>query len=188
MIEASCICTLIPSLVTNTKLCLIIHKREIKKPTNTGALASKCLSGSEVHICGLEESPLDYKNLIEGDYENLFLFPSHHSKPLTTELKKTFEKPVKLFVADGNWGQAKRIYNRFQRLNELKTVHIPVGEPTQYHLRREHGRAEGLATMEAIARSFGILENVETQLALEKVFLEMVNRTLVSRGTSSQEL
>lgn len=178
---AWCICHQIPSLETRTRLCLIVQARESRKPTNTGLLAAKCLRNSEVHIRGEEGHVLDYQSMLDPAYENLFLFPAPDAEPISASSAVT-GKPVKLFVADGNWGQAIRINRRFQRACPIKSVMIPVGAPTRYCIRREHGRAEGLATMEAIARAFGVLEGEHIEQALSHVFLTMVERTLRSRG------
>ena len=51
-----CVCTLIPRLVTRTRLLLVIHRAEDRKPTNTGRLAAECLVNSEVVVRGHEEA------------------------------------------------------------------------------------------------------------------------------------
>lgn len=177
-----CLCSIIPNIETLTKLCLIIQKREVVKPSNTGMLAAKCLANSEVHIRGREGHILDYESMMDSEYENWFLFPTDKAEPLTRDLVEKCSKPIKLFVADGNWGQAIRIHRRFVRANPVKSVFLPPGLPTQYRLRKEHGRPEGLATMEAIARAFGIIESPEVGKQLTDIFLAMINRTLAFRG------
>lgn len=177
-----CICELIPAIDTKTRLCLIIQNRELKKPTNTGALAVKSLTNSEMHIRGKIDTPVDYNSLYDSSYENIFLYPGKNASPLTRELIDSFKKPVKLFVADGNWGQANRIYRRFLKAHSVQSIFLPVGKPTEYQLRKEHGKAEGLATIEAIARTMGIIENKETEESLYKIFKTMVHRTMQTRG------
>jgi DTW domain-containing protein YfiP len=177
-------CDLIPSLVTRTRLCLIVQARESRKPTNTGLLAAQCLSNSEVHVRGEEGSTLDYPAMLDPACENIFLFPGPDAEPIANLAAGPSDRPVKLFVADGNWGQAIRIHRRFQRSCPVRSVVIPPGAPTRYRIRREHGRPEGLATMEAIARAFGVLEGPHIEDALNEVFLAMVDRTLRSRGVA----
>jgi len=38
-----CICELVPRLEARTRLSLLVHYREARKPTNTGLLAARCL-------------------------------------------------------------------------------------------------------------------------------------------------
>ena len=58
---------------------------------------------------------------------------------------------------------------------------LPPGPPSRYQLRSEP-RPGGLATLEAIARAFALLGDVEASAAMERVFAAAVERTLWSRG------
>ena len=58
---------------------------------------------------------------------------------------------------------------------------LPAGAPTEYRLRLE-GRDGGLATLEAIARAFRILDGAVVEEAMLAVFRTMVERTLWLRG------
>jgi DTW domain-containing protein YfiP len=59
MHETLCICALVPRLATRTRLALVVHCREERKPTNTGQLASRCLQRSTISIVGDRERPLE---------------------------------------------------------------------------------------------------------------------------------
>jgi hypothetical protein len=48
---------------------------------------------------------------------------------------------------------------------------------------RKETKSEGLATIEAIARALGIIENPDIQSQLEVLLRVMVDRVLASRGT-----
>ncbi len=93
-------------------------------------------------------------------------------------------RPITLFVPDGTWRQASKVRRRVPCLADVPLVSLPQGSATTYRLRHEP-RDGGLATMEAIARAFGILEGEAVQQALERVFRIMVERTLWSRGQLS---
>ena len=58
---------------------------------------------------------------------------------------------------------------------------LPPGPPSRYRLRFEPHDG-GLATIEAIARAFGILEGRHIEEALLAIFGAMVERTLWARG------
>src|SRR5262247_746404 len=49
-----CICALIPAIRTRTRVVLVIHQLETRKPTNTGRLAARCLVGSQVVVRGAD--------------------------------------------------------------------------------------------------------------------------------------
>lgn len=177
-----CICGEIPKIVTRTRLSLIIQCRETRKANNTGILAAKSLANSEVHVRGAVGNPLSLDTMLDEQFESLFLFPSDDAVELTPDLILSLEKPVKLFVADGNWSDALKIYRKFTQVNRIPSIVLPAGEPTQYRIRRPHGKSGGVATIEAIARALGIIEGKEVEDQLNQIFLLMVERTLQSRG------
>jgi DTW domain-containing protein YfiP len=175
-----CVCSLVPRLETRTRLVLIIHHTEIRKPTNTGHLGATCLVNSEVHIRGRENAP---STPIEwSDRTPLLLFPHEgEAKPL-----EPVDGPVTLIVPDGNWRQASKVRARVPGLKGVRCVTLPPGPPSIYRLRSE-AHAEGLATIEAIARAMGILEGRHIQEPLEHIFRVMVERTLWARGVLAAE-
>jgi DTW domain-containing protein YfiP len=171
-----CVCALLPRIVTKTRLVLVIHRAELRKPTNTGHLATSSLVNSEVHVRGREGEPSG--SIAFGpDTQPLLLFP-HEDAALPL---RPVDRPVTLIVPDGNWRQASKVRARVPGLRDVPCVTLPPGAPSIYRLRSE-AHPTGLATVEAIARALGILEGPEVQRALEHVFRAMVERTLWVRG------
>jgi DTW domain-containing protein YfiP len=183
MLGGLCICALmpLPRIETRTRLVLIIHRYEDRKPTNTGRLAAECLANSETIVRGHESRPTPPLFWAPGT-QPLFLFP-HDGATALTEVAIP-AAPVTLIVPDGNWRQASKVRNRVPGLRDVPCVSLPVGAPSMYRLRTE-AREAGLATIEAIARAMCLLEGdrgQRVQGALEFVFRAMVDRTLWSRG------
>lgn len=175
-----CVCAMIPVLATRTRLVLVIHRSEDRKTTNTGRLATLALTNSEVVVRGHEETPSEAFAFSEGA-RPVLLFPHEDAMPLTSLPPATDGTPVTLVVPDGNWRQASKVRNRVPGLRDVPCVTLPKGEPSIYRLRAE-AHETGLATIEAIARAFGVLEGEHVQRALEHVFRAMVERTLWARG------
>jgi DTW domain-containing protein YfiP len=180
MLGGLCVCALLPAprIETRTRLVLIIHRYEDRKPTNTGRLAVQCLANSETIVRGHESRPTP-PFLSPPGTQPLLLFPYEGAMPLA-ELA-TPATPVTLIVPDGNWRQASKVRNRVPGLRDIPCVRLPVSAPTTYRLRTETHEA-GLATIEAIARAMGLLEGDHVERALTLVFRAMVDRTLWSRG------
>jgi DTW domain-containing protein YfiP len=181
MHQTLCICALIPSLATRTRLTLLIHDKEARKPTNTGQLATRCLQRSHVKLIGVPGSPATLPH-IDADEQPLLLFPASDAVPIAEFAASA--RPVVLIVPDGTWRQATKMRRRIPGLAAVPCVVLPETDPTQYRLRSEH-HPGGLATFEAIARALRVLEN-ETGPAVEAslmaVFHVMVARTLWLRG------
>lgn len=179
MHDVLCICPITPRLATRTRLVLVLHRYEERKTTNTGQLAARCLENSTVVVTGDRERPLP--PTLVGEHEQpLLLFPSGDAHPLTDFA--TCDKPIALVVPDGNWRQAGKARARVPGLASMPKVSLPEGPATAYRLRAEQ-RPGGLATLEAIARAFAILEGSATADAMLEVFRVMVDRTLWTRGT-----
>ena len=181
MHSSLCVCPLIPTLQTRTRLVLVIHRAEDRKPTNTGKLATEALPNSEVVIRGRASKPQDDLSWAEGT-RPLFLFPHEDAVPLGSIVLD--DRPITLIVPDGNWRQAAKVRNRVAGLSAVPCVSLPIGAPSVYRLRVE-AHPFGMATIEAIARSLRILEGENgpaIEDALLHVFKAMVERTLWSRG------
>lgn len=175
MHESVCVCALFVPIPTRTKLVLLIHHTEVRKPTNTGHLAVRSLPNSTMIVRGKDETPtapIDF-----GDTEPVFLYPHEDARPV-----EPVSHPVTLIVPDGNWRQAGKVRARVAGLSKVRCVTLPPGPPTIYRLRSEQHPA-GLATLEAIARAMAVLEGPHVHDALMHLFRIMVERTLWVRGS-----
>ncbi len=173
-----CICALIPRIETRTRLVLLIHRLELRKPTNTGRLAALCLPNSEVLVRGHADAAAAPFKPRPG-VRSVLLFPAGDAIPL--DALPPSRLPTALLVPDGTWRQASKVRNRVDGLRDLPCVSPPPEAPSTYRLRAE-AHAHGLATIEAIARAMGVLEGMHVRRALELVFRAMVERTLWARG------
>lgn len=176
-----CVCALLPALSPRTRLSLLIHYREARKPTNSGQLAARCLQGSAINIVGDRQRPLSLP-LVHEHEQGILLFPAEDAVPIETFANSV--RPLVLIVPDGNWRQASKMRARVPGLAQLPCVVLPECTVTTYRLRAEP-RNGGLGTMEAIAYALGQLEGEggpATRAALLHVFRMMVERTLWLRG------
>ena len=176
-----CICALVPRLRTRTRLVLLVHYREARKPSNTGQLAARCVERSRVEIFGKRGQVLGAP-VVGNDEVPLLLFPDDDAAPISRFAAS--EQPIALFVPDGNWRQASKVRRRVPEFGGMPCVTLPAAGPTEYRLRAEP-REGGLATLEAVARALGILEGdagPQTEHAMLAVFRVMVERTLWFRG------
>lgn len=176
-----CICPEIPCYALDTRLVLVMHHREHAKPTATGPLALAALPNSELRIHGELERPLDLSDIHIPARRTLILYPGDDVPVLSRTLLAQDPRPVTLVAPDGTWRQASRMGRRLPGLGPAEMVRLPEGEASQWGIRREY-HPQGLATFEAIARAFGIIESPAVQAGLEALFRLMVQRTLHSRG------
>ncbi len=179
--HALCLCAEITTVTTSTALLLLLHKDEERKPTNTGQLAARVLSNSRVVVTGDLQRPLP-QPLLDPARRSVLLFPADDAVELQTLVAS--EVPITLVVPDGTWRQAAKARQRIEGLQNVICATLPAGPASAYRLRAEP-KEGGLATLEAIARAFCILEGEAVEAALLDVFRKQVDRTLWMRGTLS---
>ena len=150
---------------------------EFKKPTNTGRLLPLLLEGAELRPRGQIGAPLDLTGLVVPGRRLLLLDPTAPTLLASDPL------PATLVVADGSWRQARRLMNRCRGLDVALRVRLPEGAPTRYRLRSPRS-LDKVSTLEAVARALGVLEGPEQEERLERVFDELVTRTLRARANS----
>lgn len=178
-----CQCRHRPHIHLQTKLVLVMHKNEWRKPTATGLWALGALPHHELRLHGVAGAPLDLSDLFEEQRRVMVLFPGAGSTELPDARAQLPDGlPVTLVVPDGSWRQAQKMSTRIAGLAQATRVTLPPGPPTEWGVRRET-RPGGLATFEAIARSVGCLECVDAQRALEGYFRHMVRATFRMRGS-----
>ena len=153
-----------------------MHYRELPKTTATGPLALVTLPNSELRIQGLRDRILDFSDLATPERRTLFLYPADEAPVLSRSFLDQDPRPVTLVVPDGNWSQAARMGKRLPGLDHAEKVRLPEGPRTQWGIRHEP-HPHGLATFEAIARAYGIIESPDVQAGMEELFHLMVRRT-----------
>ena len=156
-----------------------MHKRELRRSSNTGRLALGCLVNSLLIERPEGESEVKAE-LWPAGTQPLLLFPADDALPLDAWQGQA-QTPATLIVPDGTWAQASRMRQRVSGLSNIPCVRLPEGEPSRYRLRAVD-RSSRVSTLEAIARALGILESAMVRETLERVLAMMVERTLWMRG------
>jgi tRNA-uridine aminocarboxypropyltransferase len=180
-----CLCDFIPKLDLKTRLCLVVHYRELRRTTNTGSLAVRALVNSEMRIRGEDRLGTDLSDLLTGAYRTVLFYPSAEAVDLTAEFVAADPRPLQLIVPDGNWRQASKVHYRHKELLEVPRVMIKAANTAKYHLRAEHTE-EGMATLQAIAHAMGVIEGSDAKDALLKLYELKLERTLRGRGITPE--
>lgn len=186
MHRSLCLCAQLPRLLVQTRVVLIRHDAEGGKSTNTGRLALRCLEGSMELVHGDRQRTADPTQAIAAGTTPLLLYPNADATPLE---RWGPDPKVTLFVPDGNWRQASKMRKRVSGLDAMTCVSVSNPTPNNFRLRREPS-AEGMATLEAIARALAVLEGPRGEAicaALLRQLHAMIDRTLWSRGLLSAE-
>jgi DTW domain-containing protein YfiP len=174
----------------------LLHQLEVRKPTNTGRFALRCLPNSELALRGRVEGPVtneqtfptfDPRKLpdwLARAEQPVLLFP--HPEAVVVTAWRESPRPVTLVVPDGTWSQAVRARRRVTGLADIPCACLPPGLVSTYRLRHEP-RPGRLSTLEAIAHALGVLEGPATAEALLKIHRLAVERTLWTHGRLARD-
>lgn len=176
-----CICSATPRLDLATRLIMVMHSQEMRKPTSTAILALNALGNSEFRLHGDMNQALALDDLNDPDRRLLVLYPDPNAATLSASFLEKEDRPVSLLVPDGTWRQVGRMRSRVLGLPYAETVKLPPGPPSEWTIRKATDPSQ-LSTFEAIARAYGIIESPLVQSQLETVFRLMVQRIRYSRG------
>ncbi len=177
---------MIPQIALQTRVIILMHTCEEVLPSNTGRLAAKSLTNSEIRINGRMGDRLSTRGLTEEGRQSLFLYPSAHAFELNARFVAGLKGPVTLIVPDGKWRQTRKLTRRESALAGIPHVKVSAGPPSQYRLRTQPNE-ESLCTLEAIARALGLLENPTVRAELEAILHVMVERRLSAKGRPSAD-
>lgn len=139
-------------------------------------------------VRGLKGQPLDLTEDLSDEYQSLLLYPSDDAETLTPQLVKDLKSksPIQLIVPDGNWRQASKVHTRQKELKRIPRVKLTKEVEDKYFIRKETVE-NGMATLQAIAEAFKVLESHEVGESLLKLYEEKLKRTLIGRGTLNQK-
>src|SRR5918994_5232484 len=174
---AACLCDVVPRIQLRTKVCLVIHHRELSRSSNTGLLALRALVNSEMRIRGEGREALDLKDLITLQYRTFLFYPSGDAAELDEALVMQESTPIQLLVPDGTWRQARKIHSRHLELRNLPREKISTPNNSTFQLRAQ-SRPERMATLQAIAQGLGIIEGDLVRAQLMKLYYAKIDRTL----------
>jgi len=177
----------LPRIELNTKICLVIHQRELTRSSNTGLLALRALVNSEMRVRGEGRETLDLADLLTPQYRTFLFYPSDDALELDQALVQQERTPIQLIVPDGSWRQARKIHSRHHELKDVPRVMISTPNHSVFQLRAQT-RPEGMATLQAIACALGVIEGEPVRAQLMQLYHAKVERTLRGRGLSMENM
>lgn len=181
--RTQCLCDVVPRIELKTRICLVIHRRELTRSSNTGLLALRALVNSEMRIRGGGRDALDLTDLLTPRYRTFLFYPSDDAVELDQALVAQERTPIQLIVPDGSWRQARKIHSRQHELKDVARVKIGTPNNPAFQLRAQ-SRPEGMATLQAIAHGLGVIEGDGVGAQLMNLYHAKIERTLMARGAA----
>ncbi|WP_342622924.1 tRNA-uridine aminocarboxypropyltransferase [Pseudomonas alkylphenolica] len=182
--QAHCLCPLIPSLDSRTRVLVLQHPSEVRHALNTAKLAALGLRNSELRV---GEAFEDLAALIEvPGYRSVLLFPGDQAQPLAAYAVDRDPRPWLLVVPDGTWRKASKLLHMNPLLAALPRVTLAQVLPSRYRLRK--APADGaLSTLEAVVQALNVLEAPVCFDALLKPFEALIEGQIEAMGRETYE-
>ncbi|MEE1923837.1 DTW domain-containing protein [Pseudomonas sp. 148P] len=177
-----CLCPLIPSLDSRTRVVLLQHPDEVRHALNTARLAALGLKNAELRVGEVFE---DLPELIATPgYRAGLLFPGEAAMAL--QAYETDQRPWLLIVPDGTWRKARKLLYLNSLLEQLPRVTLASVQPSRYRLRKapEEG---ALSTVEAVAQALNVLEGEGRFDGLLKPFDALIEGQIKAMGRETFE-
>ena len=162
--QDSCICAALTPLPTRTRLLILRHQSERRRPSSTARLAALLLPA--VRIVDYGDGPLPDLDLADS----WLLFPDGPALSVAPS-----PPPAQLVILDGTWTQARRMRNRVSALATLPRFSLPPADRPLPRLRRQ-SLPEGMSTLDAIGRALALLEGDAVLAPIEAVLQRVVDR------------
>lgn len=174
-----CLCALIPSLDSRTRVLLLQHPSEVNHALNTARLAALGLNNAQLVVGEVFE---DLPTLLNPPgYQARLLFPSDDAQPLQSYVPG--EQPVLLVVPDGTWRKARKLLHLNPLLAALPRVILVGDAVSRYRLRKAPGPG-ALSTVEAIAQALQVLEAPTSFEPLLRPFDVLIEGQIAAMGAA----
>jgi DTW domain-containing protein YfiP len=175
--QSHCLCPLIPSLDSRTRVLLLQHPSEVNHALNTARLAALGLNNAELIVGEVfEDLPV---LLNRPGYTAGLLFPGEEAQPM--KAYGSSDESMLLVVPDGTWRKARKLLHLNPLLAALPRVTLAEGGVSRYRLRKAPGPG-ALSTVEAIAQALETLEAPTSFAPLLKPFEALIEGQIAAMG------
>lgn len=172
-----CLCSLIPSLDSRTRVLLLQHPSEVRHALNTARLAALGLVNAQLVVGEVFENLQAL--LHPPGYQARLLFPADEAQPL--QAYTASDAPLLLVVPDGTWRKARKLLHLNPLLAALPRVTLATGAVSRYRLRKAPGPG-ALSTVEAIVQALQVLEAPASFEPLLRPFEALIEGQIAAMG------
>lgn len=175
--QSHCLCPLIPSLDSRTRVLLLQHPSEVNHALNTARLAALGLNNAELIVGEVFE---DLSGLLnQPGYQARLLFPGEEAQPMQAYAPS--DDPLLLVVPDGTWRKARKLLHLNPLLAALPRVTLAETSVSRYRLRKAPGPG-ALSTVEAVVQALQTLEAPTRFEPLLRPFEALIEGQIAAMG------
>lgn len=172
VIESHCLCRWRPKVEARSGVCLIMTKKEVFKPSNTGWLIADVIPDNYAFVWSRTE--VDEKLialLTDPQWQPYLVFPGEYvaAERVTHSVTIDPDKRPLFVLIDATWTEARKIFRKSAYFGAIPILSLIPERLSRYKLRRST-RSEHLCTVEVAALCLDLADDTEASLALECYF------------------
>ncbi|MCC6809117.1 MAG: DTW domain-containing protein [Deltaproteobacteria bacterium] len=175
--RAVCLCPALTPITPAARIVFLQHPREARNAIGTVRLAHLQLEGSTI-IEGVElAASAETMALFERERaRSVVLYPAKNARP--AEELRAHAGPLTVWVLDGTWNQAKKLWTKNPWLHALPAYTLNPTVPGNYRIRKEPA-PHCLATIEAVTQLLDLIADAPGRhQGLLRAFETMVDRQI----------
>jgi DTW domain-containing protein YfiP len=177
---------LLPPVTTRLSVHVLIHRQESHKPSSTGKLVSRAVSGAVTHIYQRETrffpAATFSKNTLDPTRELWILHPNGQPLPPAADAVEARSNGCRhVLLLDGTWRQAGEMLRAAESMGRCVRLPNADDEPSRYWCR-DQGDPGQLSTAEALMGVFRAGGEHGAEHGLRMHFELHVYATLLARG------
>jgi len=176
MATFTCMCQWRKELDCELQFILIMHRKEVLKPTNTGRLIADLFpNNTQVFLWDRTEPSPELLEAINHSPQNTFvLFPSDTAQPLrehTAKHREQNNQTMTIVLLDGTWKQATKMMRLSPWLQHLPHATVTLDTLPMVDFIRKAQDSDQLSTAQAAAYSLINHGELEAGTALHHSFI-----------------
>ena len=172
VIESHCLCRWRPKVQAQSGVCLVMTKKEVFKPSNTGWLIADVIQDNHAFVWSRTEVDEKLIALLnDPQWQPYLVFPGEYvAAERVTDTVSINENKRPLFVLiDATWTEARKIFRKSAYFDSIPILSLIPEQLSRYKLRRST-RSEHLCTAEVAALCFDLAGDTEAASALSCYF------------------
>ncbi|WP_460803599.1 tRNA-uridine aminocarboxypropyltransferase [Microbulbifer agarilyticus] len=189
--DFACMCAWRPQAQSDLDFVLLMHRKELFKPTNTGRLIVDVFPDTPAFLWNRLEAPAELKQLLQDPERNCFVvFPADGTENCSRKVVHSVpasDKKTTLIILDGTWKQCSRMIGLSRWLDDVPCLSLPETLVRSYSVR-DSGRSHRFSTAEAAISCLLLAGEEQPALTLQHYFRVFNQHYLATRGCCLPEI
>ena len=188
--DFACMCAWRPQAEAGVDFVLLMHRKELFKPTNTGRLIVDVFPGTRAFLWNRLDAPEELKKILKDPARDCFVvFPADGTENCAREVVREVPKSTKkttLILLDGTWKQCSRMIGLSRWLDGVPCLSLPESLVRSYAVR-DSGRDHRFSTAEAAISCLLLAEEPTCARTLQHYFSMFNQHYLATRACHQPE-